>query len=243
MLKDNTLKTLQAHNLKGKPFLAICFLSTLLKSKYLSICSLINRAPYLCDTLNSPQADSWNRGFFKGISNPHRQSREGEEREGVQRGEGRIHKHPLLCWAWKAPKPQENPLQQSFKRIKKETSVVLYLAVSVKCQIKIISQCYYSKKADKELKRGNFETCPKSSLSSEHETVSACGFTGQKNLHLPQSAEGACENCTKDLKPTQKILASSGFGAQEPQNVTLRLMWLFWSHAGILAKPPCVSSV
>lgn len=100
----------------------------LLKSKYFSF-SLIKGAPYLCDTLNSPQPDSWSREVFKGFSNPRRQSREGEEREGLQRGEGRIHKHTLLCWAWKAPKAQENPLQQRFRRIKKR-QVLFYIWVS-----------------------------------------------------------------------------------------------------------------
>lgn len=55
-------------------------------------------------------------------------------------------------------KAQEKPLQQCFKGIKKETSVGLELGVSVKCQIKIITQCYYSKNTDTELERGNSET-------------------------------------------------------------------------------------
>lgn len=84
----------------------------------------------------------------------------GRARRGKgSRGErARIHKHTLLCWAWKAPKAQENPLQQRFKRIKKRQVLFLYLGVSMKCQIKTITRYHYSKKADKELKRGNFET-------------------------------------------------------------------------------------
>lgn len=104
----------------------------------------------------------------------------------------------------------------------------------MKCQIKIIT--------DKELERGNFET----HVPSHHWLLNMrqslpVGLQAKKTLHLPQSAEGARENCTKDLKPTQKISASSGFAAQEPQN-GLRFMWLFKTHAGILAKPPCVNS-
>lgn len=60
----------------------------------------------------------------------------------------------------------------------------------------------------------------------------------KKILHLVQSAQGACENCTKDLKPTWRISAFSRSVAQEPQNATLGLIGFFELMLGFFQNLP-----
>lgn len=55
-------------------------------------------------------------------------------------------------------KPKRTRCSRALKGSKKGQVLFLYLGVSMKCQIKIISRCYYSEEADKELKKGNFQT-------------------------------------------------------------------------------------